>query len=514
MARLLFERFQWARELVQMADRLSDAFGAVKLSRVMFPPTDQALDNDQIETWRRELSLTKNAQPAICLTSILWCRFLKKLGIAPVAAGGHSLGELLAFYVAGAFDEASLLRFAYQRGAAMSTPTDKSGAMLSIKGTRSQVEKLLRKITDGYAVLANINAPNQMVVGGELNAINQLSRLAKDKGLTVQVLPVSNAFHCKLTLPAADTLAHQAILPGNLTAPKVRLFSSVIGQEISKGLELKKHFVKQVTTQVDFVTLVENIARCSDIMIEVGPGRVLCGLVDAILPNRETPCLPVESSPLKMDDLNFLIAQLYVTGQTINWDALYSQRLVYPFIPAADRAFISNPCENLTAFQYADNSIGLNKEPSQPAALPFELPDLSQETFRMYLQKRGSFLSEFIKVDMKHALSEYAAQQGDSLRQNESDEHLIMANPESDDSIDLPGIEILFSLVEETTGFARETLTRDSRLLDDLNLDSIKSGDLIAQVFRKLRTFRRNRHRPMDKCITWRNSRSGCEQAF
>ncbi len=124
---------------------MSEEFGAAPLSQIMYPATDQARDVEQIDSWFHELSLTANAQPAICLASILWFRFLKELGITPVTAGGHSLGEATAFYAAGAFDETTLLRFAYRRGQAMSRSQEDAGAMLSLRCTRRQVESLLEK---------------------------------------------------------------------------------------------------------------------------------------------------------------------------------------------------------------------------------------------------------------------------------------------------------------------------------------------------------------------------------
>ncbi len=356
MARILVERFQWARELVQLADLLSEEFGAVPLSQIMYPPTDQARDAGQIDAWFHELSLTANAQPAICLASILWIRFLKKLGIEPGAAGGHSLGEATAFYAAGAFDETVLLRFAYRRGQAMSRCQEEGGAMLSLRCTRRQIESLLGKISDGCVALANINAPNQMVASGELGAIEQLSRLAKAEGIAVLRLPVSNAFHCSLTSPAAEKLAQQTILPASLHEPAIRLFSCMDGREISAGHDLPKHFVRQVTARVNFVALVESLAGCSDILVEVGPGRVLSGLVDAITQNGGPVCLPTESSPFQTGDLNGLLAGLFVNGLSINWPALYANRLVYPFIAPADRSFLTNPCENPLDMEMIDIS--------------------------------------------------------------------------------------------------------------------------------------------------------------
>ncbi|MBC2743873.1 MAG: SDR family NAD(P)-dependent oxidoreductase [Desulfosarcina sp.] len=481
MARVLVERFQWARELVRLADLLSEEFGAAPLSQIMFPPTDQARDANQINSWFRELSLTANAQPAICLASILWYQFLKKLGIAPVAAGGHSLGEASAFYAAGAFDETTLLRFAYRRGQAMSRPQEDAGAMLSLRCTRRQVESLLGKISDGCVALANINAPNQMVASGELGAIEHLSRLAKAEGIAVRRLPVSNAFHCSLTSPAAEKLAEQTTLPANLSESAIRLFSCIDGQEISVGHDLPKHFVRQVTAQVNFVALVESIAGCSDIVIEVGPGRVLSGLVDTITQNGGPACLPTESSPFQTSDLNGLLAQLFVNGQSINWKALYANRLVYPFVPPADRTFFSNPCENPLDIEMTGTPSSQAQGQLLTAPLLPELSDIPRETLQAYLKRRGAFLSEFIKVDLKFSSSDKEPENIEPLQPSVADQTLSDPNSEPGKRVNRSGAENLYDLVEEITGFPKETLTLDSRLLDDLNLDSIKSGDIIAR---------------------------------
>ena len=489
MARILVERFQWARELVQLADLLSEEFGAVPLSQIMYPPTDQARDAGQIDAWFHELSLTANAQPAICLASILWLRFLKKLGIAPEAAGGHSLGEATAFYAAGAFDDTVLLRFAYRRGQAMSRCREDSGAMLSLRCTQPQVESLLRKISDGYVALANINAPNQMVAAGELGAIEQLSRLAKAEGIALLRLPVSNAFHCSLTSPAAEKLAQQTTLPASLPEPVIRLFSCMDGREISAGHDLPKHFVRQVTARVNFVALVESLAGCSDILVEVGPGRVLSGLVDAIAPNGGPVCLPTESSPFQTGDLNGLLAGLFVNGLSINWPALYANRLVYPFIAPADRSFLANPCENPLDMEMTDIPTYQTPEQALEAPLPDDLPDLDlpRETLQAYLKKRGAFLSEVIKADLKHTACTKAPgnieppQSSTADGANTHPDTNPDPDPDQDRRVDRSAAETLYDLVAEITGFPKETLTPDSRLLDDLNLDSIKSGDLIAR---------------------------------
>ena len=477
MGRVLIERFKWARDLLQLADTLSIEFGVAPLSQIMFPPTDQAMDKKQIDAWYHELSQTVHAQPAICLVSLLWVRFLKEMGITPIAAGGHSLGEVTAFYAAGTFDETTLLRFAFWRGQVMSENQKEAGGMISLRCTRQQVERLLDKISHGYVALANINAPKQMVVSGELRAIEQLSHLAKKESIAVQQLPVSNAFHCRLVSPAAEKLAKKIILPDRLPESPIHIFGSMDGQEISAGLNLKSHFVQQMTAQVNFEALVESIAGSVDILVEVGPGRVLSGLVDSITQNSDLVCLPTESSHSQTKNLNELLARLFVLGHTINWPALYANRLVYPFIPSADRSFLTNPCENPLDMEMT--GISHNQAEAQALKTPLlpDMPDLPRETLQAYLKKRGAFLSDVIKADLKHTSLVEASANIES--QQFTGEDVKIDDPASLD--DRSAAEILIDLVADITGFSKKTVTLNARLLDDLNLDSIKSGDLIAR---------------------------------
>jgi acyl transferase domain-containing protein/acyl-CoA thioesterase FadM/NAD(P)-dependent dehydrogenase (short-subunit alcohol dehydrogenase family)/acyl carrier protein len=479
MARFLVERFPWARELVERADLISGEFKTTPLSQIMFPPIDQAADAGQFESWFHELTLTANAQPAICLASVLWCRFLRELGITPAVVGGHSLGEATAFYAAGGFDETTLLRFAFTRGRAMTLPQEIAGAMLGLRCNRRQAEGLLGRISDGYVALANINAPDQVVASGELSAIEQLSRLAREEGIAASRLPVSSAFHCRLTSHAAKKLEEEASLPTRLSKPSIRLLSCMDGREIPGGHDLKNHFVQQVTSQVDFTALVESAARGSDILVEVGPGRVLTGLVGAILQGGGPPCLPVESSPFQTTDLNRLLATLFVHGLDIHWNGLYANRLVYPFVAPADRSFIGNPCETPLDVETADPPDTQAGARGLTASLLPGLGDVPLTTLRSYLEKRGPFLADVVRADLKSMAPEQPV--ADVEMRPPSMIRPDTTDPKQDRQVDRSAEEILYGLVEEVTGFPKETLTPEARLLDDLNLDSIKSGELIAR---------------------------------
>ncbi|CAB1080656.1 Polyketide synthase [Olavius algarvensis Delta 1 endosymbiont] len=484
MAQILVERFQWAREIVQNADHLSAEFEAAPISQIVFPPTDRARDPRQVDAWFRTLSLTANAQPAVCLASILWFKFLQNLGIVPVAVGGHSLGEATAFYAAGAFDETTLLRFAFIRGQAMTPSQNQAGAMLSLKCSRGQVDRLLSTISDGFAVLANINAIDQMVVSGDVAAIEQIRRLADAERIATRLLPVSNAFHNPLMETAAERLGKNMPLPPRLANPKMRVFKGTDGREVIAEQDLPHHFIHQITAQIQLPTLVESMANVCDIIIEAGPGQVLTGLVNSASNGHVPICMPTESSSLQTGDLNRLLARLFVGGTTINWDKLYANRLVRPFVAPEDKSFFKNPCETPLVDSDVDRQASQGPITSETKTILSELAGVSHETISKYLKKRGQFLADVIKADLKHSFIE--EELGERTDRNETVAGVEISLAEKNALANPLGAEQFYTMIVAATGFPRETLTPDLRLLDDLNLDSIKSGDLIAGYAEKL----------------------------
>ena len=117
MGRTMVQRFPWAQEMVQKADAITKEIYDMPVSHLVFRDADRASGPEERDRWLSALERTEHAQPAICLSSMLWLAFLSRLGIHPEIVGGHSLGELTAFYAAGVFDAATLITFATRRGA-------------------------------------------------------------------------------------------------------------------------------------------------------------------------------------------------------------------------------------------------------------------------------------------------------------------------------------------------------------------------------------------------------------
>ncbi|NJR57474.1 MAG: type I polyketide synthase [Cyanobacteria bacterium CRU_2_1] len=425
MARTLVERYPWARTLLQQADTWLTEMGCEAIGTVIYRPLDRAAHKAQIQDWMTALSRAETAPPAICFASLLWQRYLERLGIQPVAVGGHSLGELTAFQAAGAYDEKTLLQFAAMRGQATASSQGDAGTMASLGGDRATAERLLSQV-NGYLVVANLNSPQQTVVSGDRASIEQVMTLAAAEGIQVRQLAVSNAFHSQMVSPAAEYLRAHAPIPEELGDMIVPLFSAVDGQAVPFGLNLRQYFAHQMTAQVDFMALVQAIAPTCDLLVEVGTGKVLSGLANAITHGNHPMCFPVEAKAGSDRSLNTFLASFFVQGGAIRWNALYENRLVRPFVPASQRLFIRNPCENplqvpetdvLPAFalingspehvQAIDSTQPFTQSFAQPFTQPFtqsfiqESEDDFVEVLSGYFSKRGAFLAELIQADLQ-----------------------------------------------------------------------------------------------------------------
>ncbi len=409
MARTLIERYPWAGKLMNQADKWLQELGTEPVSQFVCRPLERAVNQEEVQEWSKLLSRTEVAQPAICLASLIYQRYLETLGIKPVALGGHSLGELTAFHVAGAFDDKALISLAAVRGQAMSTSENKAGTMASLSCSQEIAKKLLQQVI-GYVIVANINSPQQTVISGDRSAVEQAIQLAAAENIETRLLPVANAFHSQMVKTAAEYLRTEAPIPEKLTATSVELFSSINGKQVQPGLNLHEHFAEQVVSQVNFVSLVETLAKECDLMVEVGPGRVLSDLANAITSTNTLLCFPIESKPGLDQDLNTLLGSFFVHGGEINWEALYKNRLVRSFVPASQRNFIENPCER--PFQIPETKTSptlavsdglLNTEHTANSINKSDLraEDDLVEALSDYFSQRASFLAQLIQADLE-----------------------------------------------------------------------------------------------------------------
>ncbi|MBD2342823.1 type I polyketide synthase [Anabaena subtropica] len=408
MARTLVERHTWAKQFLEQADNWLKEAGCEPISQYIYHPLEKAADAEQLKTWSEDLTKAEITSPAICFVSLLWQKYLEYLGIKPVAVGGHSLGELTAFCAAGAYDEKTLICLAAMRGKAMSATQDQSGAMASLNCDYQTAEQLLTGVS-GYVAIANINSPTQTVISGESASVLEVVQKAQSRNIQTRQLPVSNAFHSRMMSSAAAFLQEKAQIPQRLSVTSIPLFLSGDGKKATEGLELKQHFAHQMLSQVNFISLVKAMESECDLMIEVGPGKVLAGLVEATTSDPNLICLPLESKPGHDRDFNTVLGSFFVRGGEINWQVVYGNRLVRPFVSASQRIFIENQCER--PFQVSDPEISaiaslehglaetVNHTHSihQFADSETELVDALTE----YFSERSLFLAELIRADIE-----------------------------------------------------------------------------------------------------------------
>jgi enediyne polyketide synthase len=484
MGRRLVERYSWARDLKDKAGTWLSESNYEKIDEFIYRPLDRALNDAQIAAWKEQLSRSEIAQPAICMTSLLWIRHLDHLGIKPFVAGGHSLGELPAFYAAGAFDDKSLIRFAAFRGKVMAAPDDNPGQMAVLGCGREKTEGLLREI-EGYAVVANINSPMQTVISGERAAIEKAVKSGSLLNIRTKLLPVSNAFHSRFMIGAADKIHKHAPIPQSLKKTDAKLFTSMDGNEITLGTDLRMHFSKQVTHQVDYISLINNMRIECDLLFEVGPGSVLSDLVKSITATDKTVCLPIESKAGDDRSLNILLGSYFAHGGKINWPALFENRLVRPFIPSSERLFIDNPCERPLDISYdaADDKLVQREAPSTEDGSM-----IMDHTIGLFSKQQIDYIRGLVHAEIKMTEAGPKENAERSLKEMPA---IPLARPSSTDQSGPSGLrdsirnpDMLLQLASKTTGFPIDSISLDHRLLDNLNLDSIKAGIFVAKAIK------------------------------
>lgn len=252
-----------------------------------------------------DLKLTTNAQPAIVATSIAILRVLKQeTGVSPLVVAGHSLGEYSALVAAGALTLADALHVVRERGRLMQEAVPVGvGAMAAIFNLSfDEVLQVCHEAAQGEVVSpANLNGGGQIVVAGHASAVRRAVAVAKSRGAKRAVeLAVSAPFHCALMTPAAEGLARvlASVPVGSLTVPVVANVSADMNQD---PLRVKDLLVQQVTAPVRWEESMAKLKSCGcEVAIEIGPGKVLAGLLKRIVP--ELPCVSV-SDPATLADV-------------------------------------------------------------------------------------------------------------------------------------------------------------------------------------------------------------------
>jgi len=280
MGRELAETFPAARRVFEEADRAA----GFALSRLCF------------EGPAEDLQLTANTQPAILAVSIAAAEVLRERGIRADYMAGHSLGEYSALVVAGALRLGDAVRLVRKRGQYMqeAVPVGR-GAMAALLGMEvAAVEAVCREAGQGEVVSpANLNSPGQVVIAGHAAAVARAVELAKARGARRAVLlNVSAPFHCALMQSAQERLA-QDLEAAQIADPQIPLVNNVDAQVVRSALAVRDGLKRQVTSPVRWEESIRVLrTQAVELFVEVGPGKVLTGLLKQI--DRQAEGLHVE----------------------------------------------------------------------------------------------------------------------------------------------------------------------------------------------------------------------------
>jgi enediyne polyketide synthase len=362
---------------------------------------------------------TAAAQPRIVTGSLAGLRALAVLGLDAVVAVGHSLGEITALHWAGAMDEDAVRELAQARGAVMSAHA-RSGTMAGLAAGPKRAAGL---VAGTSAVIAGLNGPGQTVIAGDDAAVAEVCRRADTAGVVNSRLPVSHAFHSPLMAPAGRAFADW--LAGRRFGPlRRRVESTVTGLRLPPDTDVSALLFQQIEAPVQFATALSGAHRDVDLLIEVGPGRVLTGLAREQAP--DVPVLPLDTDAESLRSLLTVVAAAYVLGGPGSYAALFEDRMTRPFDEQYERRFFANPCESVPSLSTADFPSLAPASVAPPEAQPVEPAD-SQDA-----------------------------------------------------------LHILRTLVATRAELPAAVVHENSRLLDDLHLSSILVGQLVGEAARSM----------------------------
>ncbi len=269
----LYEKYPLAKGLFHQAN----AILGFPITDIMFHGTPE------------DLKETKVTQPAIFLHSVILSKVLGT-DFKPDMVAGHSLGEFSALVANGTLNFEDGLQLVSQRALAMQKACElQPSTMAAVLGLDDKLVEEICAATPGIVVAANYNCPGQLVISGEVEAVNLACERLKEAGAKrALVLPVGGAFHSPLMEPAREELA-AAIEQTAFGVPGCAIYQNVTASAVRNANDIKRNLISQLTAPVKWTQSVQNMVKDgAKVFTEVGPGKVLQGLVKKIAPTAET----------------------------------------------------------------------------------------------------------------------------------------------------------------------------------------------------------------------------------
>jgi acyl transferase domain-containing protein/NAD(P)H-dependent flavin oxidoreductase YrpB (nitropropane dioxygenase family)/NAD(P)-dependent dehydrogenase (short-subunit alcohol dehydrogenase family) len=476
----------------------------------LYPPT--AFGSEEEREQRRALTDTRAAQPALGIVEYALATLLQNCGVRPQMLAGHSYGELVALAVAHTFDLPTLLQLSRRRGEAIVAAAGSDpGKMLAVSGTAAAVAAALRGI-DGV-VLANQNSPAQTVISGFSPAIEAALVALKLYGLAAKPVEVACAFHSPV-LARAQPLYAGHLRDADMSVPQLPVYSNTTASPYcTDPAAIKALLAQHLVEPVRFVEQIERMyADGARIFIEVGPGRVLTGLVEAILVGKSHHTV-VTAQKGRPGVAQFLqaLARLAVLTDDVDVSTLYAGRQV----ALLD---LDQPC------RLAPSTWLINGQRARPlqGTLPSHAGEaltpparLSEASITPATAQRADVPPERVVLDFLSNVREMVNAQRDvmlgflgqatparavapaparvlseaaaAVPPAESAESGLARTPNAAPDRESGGLqETLLAIVSGRTGYPVEMLDLDLDLEADLSIDSIKRVEILGELSERL----------------------------
>ncbi|KAB2346557.1 type I polyketide synthase [Actinomadura rudentiformis] len=484
-----------------------------RYARAMFPPT--AFTPAEDERQRAAITDTRIAQPALGIAGMAVHRLLTGLGVRPDLAGGHSYGELVALCAAGVFGEDELIALSATRADAILAAAGAMGggghgdpgAMAAVTATLPDVRAALAGVSG--IVVANHNAPRQVVISGSTAALETALGALEAQGIAARRLPVACAFHSPLVAGAAATL--RAELAGrDLRPPAFPVWSNTTAAPYgAEPASLRATLAGQVAAPVRFVDQIEAMyAAGARVFVEAGPGRVITRLVGSILGDRPHTAVSVDTPGENgLERLLEALARLAVAGVPVDPLPLFAGRDARP-VPAAGGRRAPSWTVNGHLVRTADGGYLTNAlRPAERVALPSggtmgadpePAPSTSEAAVLEYLRTSRELVAAqrdvvlgFLGTAMPAAAPKPVPAPVPAPRAVHSGEVLSeptagsAPGPEAAQAARLGPDEIraaVLSIIGGRTGYPEDMLGADLDLEADLSIDSIKRTEIIGEL--------------------------------
>ena len=465
---------------------------------VLFPP--RAFSEEDVSDQKRQITDTQNAQPLLGIVEMAACDLLESFNIRPSAAAGHSYGELVALWLARCYDAEELLFLSEMRSKAIadSAPED-PGTMAAVKGNADLVTEILNDENFNNVQIANFNSKSQTVISGPTQFVKEAVEKMKARGLSASLINVSYGFHSKV-LKDAPNLFKNAVEKININLPAIPVWSNKTASKYEGNVtELTDLLTSQVGESVRWSELVESMYDDDiRIFVEVGPARVLTGLVDEILREKDHIAIALDiPSQSGVKSLLALLGQLSLVGVDVKLDTLFRDRCKK--IDISSQQPKSRWVINGHLVKYSNGNVleGALKPMNEVPSINISNSVGEDRLLSEYL----STMKEMVRAERDVMLAYFgvesvgnAVYEGEAvpiLARETSPKPLNVTNREDiSDALPELGLEELLKtivkIVSDRTGYPIDMLSPDQDLEADLSIDSIKRIEILGEFSEKV----------------------------